>query len=164
MVQPGANRQELIDGELVVLPAPTAAHAACVNRLTSLLTVALGNTAVVSVQNPVSIDERSQPAPDIAVLKGHTDAVRADDVLLVIEVSDSGFSLTYDRGRKAACYARSGIPECWVVDLAGQQVLVHSAPASGGYKEIRNLRSGTETRLELASLPAISLSVEELLS
>lgn len=163
----GAGRQELLDGESVVMPSVTAAHSACLNRLNQLLVSAVGDRATVSVQNPVSLDERSEPRPDIALLRprsgdagaGHP---RPDDILLLIEVADSASALTYDRGRKASYYARSGISECWVVDLAAAQVLVHRSPASGGYKDIRNLR--TSSCLTIEMLEGIELPVADVVN
>jgi Uma2 family endonuclease len=163
----GAMRRELLDGEPVVMPSVTAAHSACLNRLNQMLVSAIGDRATVSVQNPVSLDERSEPRPDIALLRprnggaddGHP---RSDEILLLIEVADSASALTYDRGRKASYYAHSGISECWVVDLAAAQVLVHRSPASGGYRDIRNLRSSSSLTIEM--LDGIELSVADVIA
>ena len=60
--------------------------------------VALGARAVVSVRNPVRLGDRTEPQPDLAVLKldRRRGVPLAADALLVIEVADS--SLAYDRG------------------------------------------------------------------
>lgn len=160
-----AARYELLDGEQIALPARTEAHAGHVNRLTRFFTEAAGGSAVVSVQNPVWLDESSQPCPDLALLAPRDDAYTSSypspgDVLLVVEVTDSTFSLTHARGRKAAHYARSGIPECWVVDAMSKQVLVHRSPASGGYRDIRNLRG--EAVLAVQALDGISVATAQL--
>jgi hypothetical protein len=57
--------------------------------------------------------------------------VPAESVALVIEVSDS--SLDRDLGRKSVLYAAAGIPEYWVVDLAGERILIHVDPNADGY-------------------------------
>ena len=161
-----AARYELLDGEQIPMPAPTDAHAGCVIRLTKLLGDAVGDRATVSVQNPLALSEKSKPCPDIALLTPRDDGYAEDEVtpasvMLLVEVSDTNFALTHDRGRKASYYARSGIAECWIVDLVSQQVLVHGSPASGGYRDIRNLRA--DATLTVSALPEISLSCADLL-
>ena len=160
-----AARYELLDGEQIPMPAPTGAHAACVMRLTKLLGDAIGDRATLSVQNPLTISEQSQPCPDVVLLAPRVDnyevvGVGPRDVLLLVEVSDTNYALTLDRGRKASSYARAGIAECWIVDLVSQQVLVHGSPASGGYRDIRNLRA--DSTLVVSALPGVSLKAEEI--
>ena len=161
-----ATRYELLDGEQIPMPPTTDAHTACVIRLTKLLGEAVGDNATLSIQNPLVLGERSQPCPDVAVLAPRSDGysdgrVSPADVLLLIEVSDTSFALTHDRGRKASYYARNGIAECWIIDLVSQQVLAHTSPASGGYRDIRNLRS--ESVLSTGALEDLSLTVAQVL-
>jgi hypothetical protein len=73
----------------------------------------LGGRAIVSVQNPVALDDDTEPEPDLAVLRRRTvphkeSEPATDAVLLLIEVADG--SLAYDRGTKLRLYAESGIP------------------------------------------------------
>lgn len=150
---PELGRYELLDGEQVVMPAHTERHASCVNELTRLLHEKVGQQATVSVQSPVALAEGSEPCPDLALLRPRDDGYKTSyaapsDVYLLIEVSDTPITLTTDRGRKASLYAKHGITECWVVDLTGNQVLVHRSPASGGYRDIRNLRGAAELSIE----------------
>lgn len=159
----GGGHRELLDGEVVVMPEPGPAHADCMNRLTRILSEAIGDQAVVSVQNPVVLDDRSEPRPDIAILKSTVQPgthPQAAEVLLLIEVSESSNWLAYDRGRKASYYARSGIPECWIIDLPGKQVLALGSPASGGYREIRNLRR--TSKLSISRLPDVEFEADQL--
>lgn len=123
-------RVELIDGEVVEMTPIGARHAACVSRLTRLLVMALGDRAVVSPQNPVQVGNWSEPEPDLAVLRPRADfyAERLGepaDVLLLIEVADT--SGAYDRSVKVPLYLDAGVPEIWVVDVAGGVVDVFSA-------------------------------------
>jgi Uma2 family endonuclease len=155
-------RVELLDGDIIDMTPIGSRHAGIVNRLTRLLVTAVGAGAVVAPQNPVSLDKYSEPQPDLAVL-----APRADDytrghaepaeTLLLIEVSDS--SLTYDRDRKAPYYARSGIPECWIVNLTSLEVLVLRSPGPAGYQLIEHCRPGDQ--LTVAALAGVSISVAE---
>ena len=165
--RPGAAaRYETLDGEQVALPPPGEAHSACVNRLARLLTEAVGDGGLVSVHSPIRLDEASEPCPDVALLEPRDDGYSSGfpeptDVLLLVEVAASSFGLTHNRGRKAGHYARSGIPECWVVDLVSSQVLVHRDPASGGYRDIRNLRGDAVLRVQ--ARPAVTFKVGDVL-
>jgi hypothetical protein len=81
--------------------------------------------AVVSVQHPVIISDRSVPQSDLAVLRARADDYsgshpRVPDVLLVVEVSDSTLafdlrikvpSLVAEAGQSVACVA---LPEVLV--------------------------------------------------
>jgi Uma2 family endonuclease len=56
------DRVELLDGEIVQMSRIGSHHAGTVNRLTRLLVQRLGSRAVVTVQNPVVLDDRTEPA------------------------------------------------------------------------------------------------------
>lgn len=63
----------------------------------------LGGRAIVSVPNPVALEDDTEPEPDLAVLRRRAVPYKecepaTDDVLLLIEVADR--SLAYDRGTK----------------------------------------------------------------
>lgn len=115
------DRVELIDGEVVEMSPIGSRHAGCVNRLNRLLTAALGEQAVVAVQNPVQVGDLSEPQPDLVLLRPRPDFYAEHhgmppDILLVIEVADT--SLRFDLERKTPLYLAGGIPEVWVIDLA----------------------------------------------
>ena len=126
------DRVELIDGEVVKMAPIDSRHAGCVNRLNYLFVSRLGTRAVVAPQNPVEVDDYSEPQPDLVVLRAREDFYSnshavADDVLLVVEVSNT--TLRFDLGRKADLYLAGGIPEGWVVDVNGG--VVHVATPAG---------------------------------
>ncbi len=73
----------------------------------------------------------------------------------VVEVAVS--SLRRDRRRKARIYAEAGIPEDWIVDVAGRAVEVRSAPGTGGYAEERLGRPPEAVTTSAAVLPPIDL-------
>jgi Uma2 family endonuclease len=50
--------------------------------------------------------------------------------LLVVEVADE--TLAFDRERKAGLYAKAGIPEYCIVNLADRALEVYRDPAGGG--------------------------------
>lgn len=157
------DRVELIRGEIVEKTNIGERHAACVNRLTRLLTVAVGERAQVSVQNPVRLLD-SEPEPDLALLRPRDDfyaSVRpgAGDLLLVVEVADS--TLDADRQIKGPLYAEAGVAEFWLVNLIDDTLELRRGPCIDGvYSESRTLRRGDT--VEIAALPGIVLNVAEM--
>jgi Uma2 family endonuclease len=133
------DRVELIDGDIITMAPIGQNHAGTVNALAAALFAAFAGKAIVSVQNPVRLDDGSEPQPDFAVLRLRDDFYRSGeppgpaDVLLLIEVADS--SLRFDRAVKVPLYARAGIPEVWIVDLQRRVVEVHRAPQGGKYEQ-----------------------------
>jgi Uma2 family endonuclease len=158
------DRVELIEGELIAMSPIGSEHSGTANTLTRLLIHAVGDRGVVAVQNPVQLDDRSEPQPDFAVLKPRQDdyrqaTPRPADVLLIIEVADS--SLAYDRAVKRALYARHGIPEFWIVNLAADEVEVCRAPGGDRYGTVSRIGRGGVLEPEL--LPGASIPVAALL-
>src|SRR5215212_5959745 len=117
------DRVELIEGEIVEMAALGTMHFACVNGLTRLLVMNVDDEAIVSVQNPVRLNEHTEPQPDLTVIRPRDYRLSfpgPEDVLLLIEISDT--TLAYDRGGKLPLYARSGIGGVWIVDLPGETI------------------------------------------
>jgi Uma2 family endonuclease len=139
------DRVELIDGEIRVMAPIGPLHSGIVNRLNRVLQRRLGDSAVVSVQNPIQLGDFSEPEPDLAVLRPREDDYAdshptAADVLLVIEVSDE--TLDYDREEKIPRYAAAGIPEVWLVDVAGQSVEQYADPRQDHHETVQTLGRG----------------------
>jgi len=130
------ERVELLDGEIVPMNPMGSPHLWCVTRLTRHFT-AFPDRALVNVQLPLRLGERSEPEPDLSLLQLDTPQDRHPgpaDVLLVIEVADT--SLRTDRGRKRTMYARAGIPEYWIVDLLHDRIEVYRDPARARYQSV----------------------------
>lgn len=127
---------ELIDGQLVVMSPINDPHIACINRLNALFSKHLVTNevddVVVSVQNPVRIDEHNEPEPDVVLSTALDGAPPPEDVLLLVEISDT--TLEYDRDVKRPLYARAGIPEVWIVNLADRQIELHRDPDNDVYR------------------------------
>jgi len=139
------DRVELVGGEIVDMAPIGSRHLACVVALNHLLVEASGGRFFVSVQNPVRLGERDEPQPDLSLLRRRPlpeapAPPGPGDVLAVLEVSDT--TLSYDRNVKLPLYAGSGVPEAWVVDLAGQKVEVHHGPAADGYRDLWEFGAG----------------------
>ena len=139
------DRVELIDGVIVAMSAIGLAHVGAVNSSTMFWAIRLGGRAIVQTQNPIRLDERNQPQPDIAILKLKDDFYRSglagpDDVLLLIEVSDT--TLRYDRRIKLALYARFGIPEVWIANIRARAIEAYTDPVNGEYTTRQTFQHG----------------------
>lgn len=155
---------ELIDGEIVEMSPIGNRHGACVDALSAALWPMAQGRAQVRVQGHVRVDPRSEPQPDIAVLRPRPDryarsAPGPEDILLLVEVADS--SLAYDRLRKIPLYAAAGVPEVWLVDLTNDRVEVHREPGPQGYGSVRTFARGE--RLAVPFAPGEGLAPEAFL-
>ena len=161
------DRVELIAGQVVEMSPIGDRHASCVRRLIQLFSRSLREAAIVDVQNPVVLGEHDAPQPDLALLKPRADGYpkhpRATDILLVIEVADT--TLAYDRDVKMPLYARAGVPEAWLVDLAAERIDVYRDPGAGAgagaYASARAASRGDV--LTLLQLPTVTVAVDEIL-
>ena len=132
------DRVELIAGEVLDMSPIGSLHAALVRALARWLTDSVGLRAIVAVQDPIHLDDSSEPQPDIALLKPRPDYYAAAhpgpaDTLLIVEVAES--SLAYDLGVKVSLYARHGIPEVWVIDATTRNTYRFRGPRPEGYAE-----------------------------
>ena len=158
------DRVELIEGELVAMPPIGSYHTGTVNKLNHSLVHAVGERAIVAVQNPVRLDDVSEPEPDFALLKPRPDfyqdfPAQPADVLLLIEVAET--SLNYDRAVKRALSARHAIPEFRrIVDLTSGEVEVCREPEADGYAAVE--RIGRDGALEPQLLPGVRIQVSTL--
>ena len=155
------DRLELLSGEVVEMTPIGSRHAACVSRLNRWLGRHLGEGVIVRVQDPVRLDDRSEPQPDLAVVRARDDFYRdahpgPADVLLVIEVADT--STEIDRVEKVPLYSRSGIPEVWVIDLGASHIEVYRTPTSGGYAAHETVRRGESLRP--STMPQIEIPAD----
>lgn len=142
------ERVELIRGVVIEMSPQNAPHAYVIQVLNRLLLPRLLGRADVRVQLPFVAGADSVPEPDLAVVAlENYRAAHPSQALLIIEVADS--SLKFDRQDKAELYARVGVPEYWVVNLADRIIERHSEPTSGAYARVTPFRSG-ETIVSLA--------------
>jgi Uma2 family endonuclease len=153
------DRVELIEGELVAMAPIGAEHIAASNALTRMLVPAVGDRGIVSVGNPVRLTRHSEPQPDFTVLKPRDDyrrtMPRPEDTMLAVEVANT--SLDYDRKVKLALYARSRIPEVWIVNLAAEEVEVYRSPVADSYTSVT--RAGRADTLTIAAIPGTLIPV-----
>lgn len=158
------ERVELLEGAIVEVAAMGSRHAACIDRLNTVLSAGLGGLAIVRVQCPIVATDLSEPEPDLALLRPRPDFYESalpegKDVLLVIEVADT--SLAHDRNTKLPIYAAAGIAESWLVALPRERIETHRNPVGGEYREIRISARG-DTLSPLA-FPDLRIRVDDIL-
>jgi Uma2 family endonuclease len=159
------DRVELLAGEIVEMSPIGPLHAGTVGRLTALFSSQLGTEVLVWVQNPLLLrPEDSESQPDVALLRSRPDFYthshpEAQDVYLVIEVADT--SVVADREVKLPIYAKAGVPEAWLLDVATQHLEVHRHPTPDGYQDVRSLQRGEAVAPQ--AFPQLVLSVDALL-
>ena len=155
------DRIELVEGEMIEMAPIGSRHLAKVNRLARLFSAAVGEHAIVSVQNPIALPPHNEPQPDIALLKPRLDDYESalpttDDILLIVEVADT--TLNYDRDAKLPIYARHSIVEVWLVDIIGQKLTVHREPGPKGYSRLLTPEKNDAVTPLLCATAAIQLS------
>jgi len=158
------ERVELLDGDVVVMPAMGVPHEGCVDFLSRFFNHELYEEALTRTQQSVRLGRYSEPEPDVALVRLPAEQYRRrkpdpDDVLLLAEVSDS--SAERDRDVKATLYARAGIPELWLVDVPAEVVRVCREPTADGYASVVLRRRGDE--LAPAAFPECRVAVDEVL-
>jgi len=157
-------RVELLNGEIIDMSPIGPFHGGVTNYLIEIFTAASKGRWMTSVQNPVRLDDHSEPQPDLVLLKSSPDFYRRQhpqpaDVYLLIEVSDS--SLATDREAKLPAYGRAGIAEVWIVNLIDQAVEVYREPHFTGYGAKTILRAGDQAAPQ--AFPDVTVDVAELL-
>ena len=123
------ERIELLDGLLVVREPQGSPHAAIAAHIAQVLAAAFGPGWHPRFHSPLALDDDSEPEPDVAIVTGGPlDYVGAHPATaaLVVEVADS--SLKLDRRLKGGLYARAGLSEYWIANLAEGAVEVHRRP------------------------------------
>lgn len=135
------DRVELIDGEIVDMAPIGSYHNSCVTTLTHIFVRAVPDGVRVQVQGAVQIDESTMFQPDLAILRPREDSYiesnpTPEDVLLVIEVSDS--TVAHDRNVKIPKYAQAGVPEVWQFNLPYGFIdrYTDPDPAAGRYRSV----------------------------
>ena len=160
---------ELLDGLLLVKEPQASPHRTAVLLVAKALERAFGGGWFVQTQSPIILDGRSEPEPDVCVVRGsprdYVDAHPARPAL-VVEIARSG--LPTARGRKAAAYARAGIADYWILNLIDRVLEVHREPArpgparrSWGYASIATL--GADATTTPLAAPSAGIRVADLL-
>jgi Uma2 family endonuclease len=159
---------ELMGGHLVVAEPQGSRHFAAVRAVEEALRAAFGAGWDVRGQGPLSLDDESEPEPDVAVVPGSFRdyvAGHPSQPVLVVEVSES--SLALDRDQKGSLYARAGLADYWIVNLVDQFLEMHRAPgpdpaAAFGWQYRSVAVLGREASVSPLAVPDASIRVTDL--
>lgn len=156
------ERVELVNGEIIDVPPMGSRHAGILYRAASALSNAVGARGMVRQQLPLRLNEDSEPLPDIALVAPRADSYTsahpiAADTYLVVEISES--TLRYDREVKTSLYARSKVPEVWVIDLQANVMHVYRSPLAGKYLIAETVPFG---KFKIAALDGIAVDLSPL--
>ena len=130
---PADKRYELLDGELIMVPAPNLKHQTVQLKLTMRLGLFIENRALGTLFTPVCdvmLSDTDVVQPDLLfisrerdhLLSGGQNVQGAPD--LVVEIL-SPSSAEQDRGKKRALYGQHGVTEYWLVDPIAETVTIH---------------------------------------
>jgi Uma2 family endonuclease len=158
------DRVELLDGEVIEMSPIGSRHAACVDRLNKYLNGGSEQHFIVRVQNPIRLDDYSEPQPDITLLRARSDFYAEAhptpaDVLVIIEVADSSVEL--DRQVKLPLYAQAEIPEFWLANLPDDTVGFYAQPVNGVYQVAKIFGRGETVSSQM--VPGLQISVDGIL-
>ena len=158
------ERVELLSGNIIKMSAKGTAHTSALGRTDRLLQNLFGNLAWVRMQDPIALDDNSEPEPDIALVRIDpldyaTHHPTPSEVYLIIEVADT--SLTFDREIKAKAYARSGITDYWVLNVNERQLHVFREPADDGYQS--EVILGETASISPLQFPTVNIAIQAML-
>lgn len=156
------ERVELIEGEIITMAAKNPPHSAITKTTADYLRNLLEGLADIRIQEPIYLNQYSEPEPDIAVVRidprNYIDHhPRPEEVFLLLEVAET--TLLFDRKRKAASYAKAQIADYWVIDVKQEQVFVLRQPGANTYQQ-ESVWDKNAT-LSLIAFPNISVSLEK---
>lgn len=127
------RRVFLWDGKVFEKMAKTPAHAITSYIFQRELSARLPAEWLIWPENPIQLDPRHAPLPDIAVIRGPLERYLRDyrhpeaaDVGLLVEIAVS--SLPRDLGVRAAKFAHASVPAYWVADVFNRRVTEHREP------------------------------------
>jgi Uma2 family endonuclease len=163
------DRIELIGGELMVAEPQSAEHYTAICKSARTLEAAFGPGWDVRMQGPISLDDESEPEPDVAVVPGIIADYRAahpSRPVLTLEVSIS--SLATDRVEKGSLYARAGLADYWILNLITRVLEVYREPvpdaaAPYGWRYARREIVALCGRIAPLAAPATPVAVADLL-
>ena len=155
------DRVELLDGVIVAISPPAAAHELALNQLSRRLFVGLAPNLSTRMQLPLEIGACTTTEPDIAVVEGFAETyatANPTSALLVVEVADS--TVSQDRLTKGPLYAAAGIPEYWIVNVEESVIEVYTEPVNGRYQRL--MKHGSGETVSPGAFPDVRVSVDEL--
>ena len=158
------ERVELIEGRILRMAPKNTGHAFATSRAHRCFANLLGERAVVRGQDPILLNDYSEPEPDLVLAKPPDERYierhpTPKDILLVMEIADS--TLASDRSWKGPLFAKHGIIQFCLLNLRDRELEDYRDPGPDGYRSKQTYNEGQSFRL--VAFPKISIRVGELL-
>lgn len=158
------DKVELLNGVIIKKMSKGTKHALLNDIFADLLKEKLGGKVYVRSQNPIVLDDFSEPEPDIVLAKPPREIYfekhpTAQDILLIVEISDS--TLGHDRFAKGLAYAKAGIQQYLVFNVQDETIEDYRQPGADGYQSKQTYRSGGA--FNLVAFPETEIEVKNLL-
>ena len=158
------DRIELLNGVIVEKMPKGTKHSAANDRINRVFYQHFGDKVFIRNQNPIRLDEFSEPEPDIVLVSPRDDEYENShpipaEIFLILEISDS--TLDYDRNTKGIAYARAGIRQYIVLNVREETLEDYREPGFDGFQTKQTLRAGQ--RIALAAFPEIFISLSDFL-
>ena len=162
----GEGREEVVNGELHVLPPNKLRHAEIVHNLSSIITPQIDRKRILLIESNVNLLIQLEPlssrAPDLImcwrdkIVRDEHDVLRSAPELIIEVLSPSENKRR--RERKLEHYAQIAVPEVWIVSPEGETVeirLLHD----GKYTVDKIVSEGT---IEPTRFPGVKISIAEI--
>ena len=166
-IVPEDNSYELLGGLVVRKMGKNGPHCVCINLIRNRLWTLLTEGWSLRLQDPITLSD-SEPEPDLVVARGNDRDYLAchptpSEIGLLIEVADTTF--LPDRKWKRGLYARNGIEQFWLVNLAGRKIEVcrQPDPEQGEYLKRQDYSSGQSVPVQLDDLLIGAVPVDDVL-
>ena len=139
-------------------------HAIATKRANCWMAKLLGDRAIIGVQDPILLNDFSEPEPDITLIappdaRYTENHPKPEDIFLVLEIADN--SLVYDRDEKGPLFAQNGVVQFCLLNLQSRELEDYREPSSNGYRSKRTYTE--EQSFTLVAFPKISIKVKDLL-
>jgi Uma2 family endonuclease len=154
------NRYELIDGTLIVSPAPSFRHQKVATRLTTRLdSVCPDDMHVIAAPFAVRESSSTEVQPDVLVARDadFTEKLLPVAPLLAVEVLSPSSALV-DLNTKKAVYERMGAASYWVVDPQQPSLIVFELD-DGRYRQVAEVK-GDEVYVAVRPFPVRIVPIE----
>jgi Uma2 family endonuclease len=157
------DKVELLNGVIIKKMPKGTKHALFNDAFADLLKKILGEKVYVRSQNPIVLDDFSEPEPDIVLAKPPREIYfekhpTVEDILLIIEISDS--TLGRDRFAKGLIYAKAGIQQYLVFNVQDETLEDYRQPNADGYQFKHTLKKNDT--LTLVAFPEIEIKFDDL--
>ena len=155
---------ELLNGAIIEKMPKGTKHSSANDRATRLFYRILGEKVTVRNQNPIWLDDFSEPEPDIVLAENDENEYEEthptpNDIFLILEISDS--TLSYDRRAKSLAYSKAGIRQYILLNVQERTLEDYRQPGADGFQSKQTYRAGQN--FNLVAFPEISVEVSEFL-